>query len=630
MSITANYPNLRPSLLLDFANSQQLDERITFSRSTPALYYDGHTSVLAEQNLLANSNNFIAGKYNLNNVTTTQNIADPFGNANTAWTVQASATNAVHSVNNNLGSISTINGYVTFSCYLQAGTSNYAVLSNTITSSPAGQIVLYAFTLTGSGSATIYQSGNYLINPSAIITQVGSSTWYRCSISYQVPFGTNAGISMDIQVYNSNVITGVGAYGQITWNALGTETIGIFGAQIENRQSPTAYNPTTTAGVNNFIPQLLTAPINTPRFDFNPTTGESLGLLIEQQSTNTLNYSEDFTNAIWQKNGTGITASANIAPNGQQVATKLFNTGAAGTIKYLQQGTIGNNTSSCYAKAGEWNYLTIGKTNNGGYITNVNFNLATGTSSYYQVSISEAPSSYSMTPVGNGWYRCVVTWGTAVSGVNSFFAVSPDGDPTFGSSRTNAGDGYSGIYIWGSQLESVLFPTSYIATTSAQVTRAADNSLMSGTNFSSWYNQAQGTWCVNATSIWNNSVPSIIPSTAWLWVGPAQVNFTAFIYTNTATNAIYTYDGVSASGINNPPFGSKMQVSTSYGNLGKNLLVNGGSASNSAYFNGYGIGNVLYIGMNNAGTQQINGRIAKIAFYSQQLTVAQQQALTGS
>ena len=52
MPIANNFPTIRPSLLLDFANTKQLDPRVTFSRPTVARYYDEKTSVVAEQNLV--------------------------------------------------------------------------------------------------------------------------------------------------------------------------------------------------------------------------------------------------------------------------------------------------------------------------------------------------------------------------------------------------------------------------------------------------------------------------------------------------------------------------------------------------------------------------------------------------
>lgn len=47
MSLSNNFPAVAPSLLLDFAASERLDPRITFTRSTTATYYDGVTTVKA-------------------------------------------------------------------------------------------------------------------------------------------------------------------------------------------------------------------------------------------------------------------------------------------------------------------------------------------------------------------------------------------------------------------------------------------------------------------------------------------------------------------------------------------------------------------------------------------------------
>jgi hypothetical protein len=59
------------------------------------------------------------------------------------------------------------------------------------------------------------------------------------------------------------------------------------------------------------------------------------------------------------------------------------------------------------------------------------------------------------------------------------------------------GDGTSGVYVWGAQLEEAFFASSYIQTTSAQVTRAADDMAITGSNFTPWYNQANGAFVIS-------------------------------------------------------------------------------------------------------------------------------------
>ena len=49
------------------------------------------------------------------------------------------------------------------------------------------------------------------------------------------------------------------------------------------------------------------------------------------------------------------------------------------------------------------------------------------------------------------------------------------------------------FYVWGAQIEEGSFATSYIPTASSSVTRAADVAEITGTNFSSFYNQSEGT-----------------------------------------------------------------------------------------------------------------------------------------
>lgn len=61
---------------------------------------------------------------------------------------------------------------------------------------------------------------------------------------------------------------------------------------------------------------LRTAPAGVPRIDYDPATGECRGLLVEEQRTNFLRYSEEFDNAYWIKARSSITTNAVTAPDG--------------------------------------------------------------------------------------------------------------------------------------------------------------------------------------------------------------------------------------------------------------------------------------------------------------------------
>jgi hypothetical protein len=113
--------------------------------------------------------------------------------------------------------------------------------------------------------------------------------------------------------------------------------------------------------------------------------------------------------------------------------------------------------------------------------------------------VNSGTTATSVSSVGNGWYRFTVSataTSTATASIEFYTTTA------LNTSVSYTGDGYSGVFIWGAQLEAGAFPTSYIATTTASVTRNADVASMTGTNFSGFYNQTEGTFFAEATSAW--------------------------------------------------------------------------------------------------------------------------------
>lgn len=230
---------------------------------------------------------------------------------------------------------------------------------------------------------------------------------------------------------------------------------------------------------------------NLPRFNYDPIALTCKGLLIEEARSNLYTYSEQFDNAVWLLSNASISANATTSPSNTTTAEKLIESATTTThFLYRQYTTVATTvyTFSAYCKASERTFvqLTSG-TNLGAY-----FNLSTG-------AVGTVSGGYTalISPAGNGWYRCSISWTAVLNDYTNIFLASANG------TRNYAGNGTSGVFIWGAQLEVGAFPTSYIPTTTLAVTRNADVAAMTSTNFSSWY-----TATIGAAVVW------AIPQTA--------------------------------------------------------------------------------------------------------------------
>lgn len=249
----------------------------------------------------------------------------------------------------------------------------------------------------------------------------------------------------------------------------------------------------------------LVAPINAdlPRFDYDPITLACKGLLIEEARTNLFLYSAEFDNAYWPKTRSTITANATTSPDGTVTGDKLVENIDNSTHLISRVDTTTNtsaNTWSIYAKASERPSINISVREGTTFLRSASatFNLSAGTVGAVAVA-GGASGTATIQNAGNGWYRCSLT--VTLGGVNTnsqvFFQTNN------GSSSSYQGNGTSGIFIWGAQLELGAFATSYIPTTTTAVTRNADVATMTGTNFSDWYTATTGAavvWAIPQTA----------------------------------------------------------------------------------------------------------------------------------
>jgi hypothetical protein len=146
---------------------------------------------------------------------------------------------------------------------------------------------------------------------------------------------------------------------------------------------------------------------------------------------------------------------------------------------------------SVFFKAGEYTFAQL-RFNNAAFsgAEYATFNLSNGTIS------QSTGSGHSITAVGNGWYRCVII-GAATATTNAVPAITLATSGTGGRNPTITGDGTSGIFAFGAQLEAGAFATSYIPTIASTVTRSADVATITGSLFSQWYNQPEGAFIVD-------------------------------------------------------------------------------------------------------------------------------------
>ena len=236
---------------------------------------------------------------------------------------------------------------------------------------------------------------------------------------------------------------------------------------------------------------IKTASNDVPRLQHDPTTGACLGLLVEEQRQNLLTRSEEFDNASWTLAGilgfgSGSTANALASPSGSVTADFVVENTAAALHRVTSAAisvTAGTAYSvSVYAKSSDRNlYINA----DGLLAARANFNLSTG-------AVTVGVGTASMQSLPNGWYRCTVT-GTAPSTTSGgfFFQINSN---TSAADNSYTGNGTSGLYLWGAQLEAGAFPTSYIPTTGTSATRSADIATITtlGSSIRSLFAQVRG------------------------------------------------------------------------------------------------------------------------------------------
>jgi hypothetical protein len=393
---------------------------------------------------------------------------------------------------------------------------------------------------------------------------------------------------------------------------------------------------------------IKTAANNIPRFEHDSLTGESLGLLIEEARTNIWTNSNSSTSWGSLANTT-IVSTSELAPDGSLTGFKVaLNSGQSGDqnnarlTRFIDVTRANNSTLSLFVKfAG----IDIVRLYHGDGVANMND--ATGMQYTFSTNAvvrinGNTGGGYTVSAqkFANGWVRLSVNRPND-SGVGP---IRNQVSLTFTSAAT--GNGTDGVAVWGVDLQDgPLFPTSYIPTSGATATRAADVVQITGDNFLNWYNQSQGTFVhsgrfvgdvvggtygnTNALlfRVFNSGLNTF--TNQW-WAGGSRISGPSFPMGISAGlfngSTLYVVD--SAAQQFNVPVGSKINVAMFIDNS-TNFI---GTAFNGQSVNTAGITssptwNILSLSESYAGNTRC-GTVSRLTYYPTRLSNAQLQVLT--
>lgn len=328
---------------------------------------------------------------------------------------------------------------------------------------------------------------------------------------------------------------------------------------------------------------IKTAAINEPRFEYDPTTLQPRGLLIETAATNILLHSSDLTQTAWVPVGATVAMTATGPDGAANSATTVTATAGNATVLQAVTATSTSRISSVYIKR-RTGTGTVEITQNNG----VTWTAVTVTAGWTRVS---APAATVLNPTVG---LRIVTSGDAV-------------DVAFFQCET----GFASV------------ATSVIPTGASQVTREADVALVTGANFSSWYNAAEG----SMLAVFSSFIPSGSGAVYTVSNGTTPQRWSTFIAGSNVSHivvAVTTQATISVSGyapntIFKSAFGIKLNS--------VQAAVNGVLGTEDTLANIPTV-NRLNIGSGSASTGQILGHIRSLTYYPTRLTNAELQALT--
>nr|WP_081337592.1 phage tail protein [Burkholderia pseudomultivorans] len=260
-----------------------------------------------------------------------------------------------------------------------------------------------------------------------------------------------------------------------------TATASANAAAITQEQSARADGDAANASSIAAVQAQTNAKNTTFRQSVTPVAKAVNDVWIDLGSTNLLRNSQDFTAGSWSKQRVSLVVAAAAAPDGAQTAQKLVEgTNTDSNAHYFDQvpaglDTTGTYTRSIFVKAAERScvFLYTYCAHNTGTYARVIFDAKTG--KFSSMAVTNGVQSYAAVPLDGGWWRISQTVSFTTSDTAYIVRVGVAMDAT---TINYSGDGVSGIYLWGAQLEALAGAGRYIPTAASAVSTIGNNSLL--------------------------------------------------------------------------------------------------------------------------------------------------------
>jgi len=402
------------------------------------------------ENFLLQSNSFLTSPWEIqfgSHTLTSGQLG--YDGTNDAWLVQKES-----SVNHYVKQSISVSGINTFSFYAKNNTTNGA--GGILIDSGLGGVV---FNLE---NGTIY----YQTGVNASIEPINND-WYRCSFTFN---GSSSLLRFQVvSASGSDDVIGKSIY--------------IQDAMLNQGMVAYPYVETTTAPVAGGILE------DEPRLDY--SGGASCpSLLLEPQRTNFITQSEYIDGSYWTKDRVTISNNATTSPEGKLNASKIIEDSQNGIHRIFRTISGTNNVLSFFAKADERQWISVFSSD----ASYSYFNVGDGT-----LGTIASGSTATIEDYGNGWYRC---------SLHNFYSSSAIINITTGNGdAAYQGDGTSGLYIYGIQVEQATYPTSYIPTNGTSQTRLKDVCVDAGD--ASTFNDSEGVLYIEIATLANDGTRTI-------------------------------------------------------------------------------------------------------------------------